>query len=96
MATKGCTPIPESFFKDFKTKLQSGVTKLKKQRVTQLLKRSQKREGGSEHACADEDCGDCVGLHPESNVDAEKEGLLDGQIGEEVEYDHVEHVPVAA
>lgn len=55
-----------------------------------------RREGGSQRACAYEDCGDCVRLHPESNVDAEKEGLLDGKIGEDVEHDHVEHVPVGA
>jgi hypothetical protein len=47
----------------------------------------------AQHADTNEDRGDCIWLHPEANVDAEKKRLLDGQIGQEVEHYHVEHIP---
>lgn len=51
-----------------------------------------KRGGDSQRAYANEDCGDGIWLHPKANVHAEKQRLLNRQIGQDVKDDHVEHV----
>ena len=53
------------------------------------------KKGLAQHADANEDCSDCIWLHPEANVNAEKQGLFNRQVGEDVKHDHVEDVPVS-
>ena len=64
-------------------------------RVEMVLKANVQKKGRAQHADANEDCGDCIWLHPEANVNAEKQGLFNRQVGEDVKHDHVEDVPVS-
>ena len=50
-------------------------------RVEMVLKANVQKKGRAQHADANEYGGNGVGLHPEADVDAKEERLLDGQVG---------------